>query len=72
MRHGKKFCMVCNPNGNGITGEEGSEAVGRYYLQRTSKVDGKMVDHLVCEKCGCECYYFMRAIAPHVGCSVPD
>ena len=130
-RHGKKFCMLCNLYGNGSTGEEGTEAVGTYYLQRTSKdqfntgyiavceycaeqtepyfdieyftgkkterltankdprihngpyehdwskqnlitleVDGRLVDHLICNKCGAECYYFMKAIAPHDGCSV--
>jgi len=133
VRYGKKFCMICNPEGNGTTGEEGTEAVGRYYLQRTSKnqfnsgwiavcqdcaesvekyfrieyfsgkhtvrltdnkdprihaglyehdwskqnlvtieIDGKMVDHLICQKCGAECYYFMKALAPEDGCSIPD
>lgn len=133
-RHGKKFCMICNPEGNGTTGIEGSEAVGKYYLQRdckdqfqtgwisvceycaasfekyhrieyfdgriktarltdnkdpilhngqyehdwhkqnliTMEVDGRMVDHLICSKCGAECYYFMKAMAPINGCSVPD
>ena len=132
-RHGKKFCMICNPDGNGSTGDVGTEAVGRYYLSRTNKdqfqsgwisvckdcaiqteqyyrieyfdgnktsrltdnkdprilsgpyqhnwqkenlvtieVDGKLVDHLICSKCGAECYYFMKDLAPHEGCSVPD
>jgi hypothetical protein len=132
MRHGKKYCMICNPNGNGTTGEEGTEAVGRYLLLRESKdqyqtgwiavcadcaettekyfrieyfsgkkterltdnkdprllagpyehdwqkqnlvtieVDGKLVDHLICSKCGAECYSFMKDLAPHEGCSVP-
>jgi hypothetical protein len=133
VRHGKKFCMICNPEGNGSTGMEGTEAIGRYYLQRASKnqfnsgwiavcsgcaeatekyfrieyfngaktvrltdnkdprlfagpyehhwekqnlvtmeIEGKAVDHLICSKCGAGCYFFMRAIAPHDGCKVPD
>jgi hypothetical protein len=125
--------MICNPEGNGTTGNEGTEAVGRYYLQRqmkdqfntgwiavcedcaesieqyfrierfngkktvrltdnkdprlfagpyvhdwskqnlvTTEVDGKAVDHLICSKCGAECYFFMRALAPEFGCSIPD
>jgi hypothetical protein len=132
-RHGKKFCMICNPFGNGVKGNEGTEAVGRYYLPRESKnqyqtgwisvceycaqnfekyhrieyfsgkktslltdnkdpklhngpyehnwnkenlvtmeVDGRMVDHIICSKCGAECYYFMEAMAPINGCSIPD
>lgn len=131
-RHGKKFCMICNPEGNGIEGMKGTEAVGTYFLKRTSnnqfnsghiavceycskqtepyfkidyfsgertvrltenkdprihagtyehdwskqnlvtiEVDGKMVDHLICNKCGAECYYFMKALAPDRGCSIP-
>jgi hypothetical protein len=132
-RHGMKYCIVCNPNGNGSTGHPGIEAVGKYYNQRTSKdqyhtgwlpvckqcaeefspyhrieyfngtktvrltdnkdpkinagpyvhdwqkenlvtleVDGKLVDKLVCSKCGAVGYFFMIAMAPEFGCSVPS
>jgi hypothetical protein len=27
-----KFCMLCNPWGNGTRGDEGTEAVAKYYL----------------------------------------
>ena len=125
--------MICNPGGNGSNGEEGTEAIGRYFLKKESRhqynsgwisvckdcaesteryfrieyfsgaktirltdnkdpkisagpyvhdwgkqnlitleVDGKLVDHLVCSKCGAECYFFMRALAPEYGCSIPD
>ena len=50
-RHGKKFCMICNPEGNGTTGIEGSGAVGRYYLQRDSKDQFQTGWISVCEYC---------------------
>jgi hypothetical protein len=125
--------MICNPEGNGSTGCEGTEAVGVYYLERTGRnqfnsgwiavcsdcsesieryfrveyfsgkkterltdnkdprirsgpyvhdwhkenlvtleVDGKLVDKLVCSKCGAVGYFFMRGMAPEFGCSVPS
>jgi hypothetical protein len=125
--------MICNPEGNGSTGCEGTEAVGVYYLERTERhqfnsgwiavcsdcaesveryfrveyfsgkkterltdnkdpriragpyvhdwhkenlvtleVDGKLVDKLVCSKCGAVGYFFMRGMAPEFGCSVPS
>lgn len=134
-RHGKKFCMICNPYGNGSAGTPGTEAVGRYYLKRetsdqfqtgwisicnncvdtilntdykieffnglvsggkkeintdprinagpydhnwskdnlvTMEIDGKLVDHCVCGKCGAEGYWFGAPFAPLKGCSIPD
>jgi len=29
-----KYCLLCNPDENGLTGEEGSEAKGKYYLKK--------------------------------------
>jgi len=36
-KHGRKFCLICNPEGNGSNGCEGTEAVGVYYLERTER-----------------------------------
>lgn len=133
-RHGKKFCMICNPYGNGSKGTPGTEAIGRYYLKRetpnqfqtgwiavcedcairtekyyeieyfdgrkqsrltdnndtrihsgryehdwqkenlvTIEVDGKMVDRLICSKCGAEYYRSsMKDKFPRYGCSIND
>ena len=134
MRHGKKFCMICNPDGNGTRGIAGTEAVGRYYNQKigrrqfqtgwiavcedcaeiipsdfaveyfdgrkskeqqkmnsdpricagpynhdwskdnlvTMEVEGKLVDHCICSKCGAEGYWFGAPFAPNPGCTIPD
>lgn len=34
MRRGMKFCLVCNPFENGMSGDEGTEAVAKYYLPK--------------------------------------
>lgn len=34
MRRGMKFCLICNPFDNGMDGDEGTEAVARYYLPK--------------------------------------
>jgi len=31
-RRGMKFCIICNPFDNGMDGDEGTEAVAKYYL----------------------------------------
>lgn len=31
-RHGLKYCMICNPDWNGMEGQEGTEAIGKYFL----------------------------------------
>jgi hypothetical protein len=134
-RHGKKFCMICNPFGNGSRGMPGTEAVGVYYLPKgknqmiygnisvcencansTSpyfkvtyfdgaerkppisllsnsdpkiksgiyhhkwdkmslvgiEIDGNIVDHYKCLKCGAEGYWRLADFTPDCGCSIPD
>lgn len=36
MARAMKYCLLCNPDGNGIDGEEGTEAVAKYYLKKRS------------------------------------
>ncbi|MCK4544879.1 hypothetical protein KAU43_05020 [candidate division WOR-3 bacterium] len=33
-RHGMKYCLLCNPDGNGIKGDTGTEAIGKYFLEK--------------------------------------
>ncbi len=132
-RHGMKYCIICNPEGNGSHGIEGTEAVGKYFNEKTNnnqlqtgwlpvcarcakdfvdifpiiffdgtktkvkkmnddprinsgsyehdwskdnlvtmEIDGMLVDHCVCSKCGAEGHWFGAPFAPKKGCSVPD
>jgi len=51
-RHGKDYCMLCNPYGNGTSGEEGTEAIGWYYLPPgTSKNQDFSGEIPVCKWC---------------------
>jgi len=43
-RHGLKYCLLCNPDGNGTSGEDGTEAIGKYYLPKDGWIP-------VCEGC---------------------
>ena len=39
MRRGMKFCLICNTLDNGMDGDEGTEAVARYYLPKKGDPD---------------------------------
>ena len=60
-RHGMKFCIVCNPDGNGSTGEPGTEAVGKYYNERTEKSQCHTGWLPVCKQCA-EDFEHVRSI----------
>lgn len=51
-RHGMKYCLLCNPYGNGLTGYKGTEAVAKYYLPPDS-ADGQATSGWIpiCEGC---------------------
>lgn len=50
MRHGMRYCMICNPDGNGTRGEPGTEAIGKYCLGRgPSQAASGWIP--VCENC---------------------
>lgn len=51
-RHGMKYCLLCNPHGNGTSGEEGTEAIGKYYVENIPGTDQHTTGwHGVCGPC---------------------
>lgn len=38
-RHGMQYCLFCNPFGNGTTGDPGTEAIGKVYVENEPGVD---------------------------------
>lgn len=43
--------MICNPEGNGSTGKEGTEAVATYFLSKSSSLGAVTGNIPVCEGC---------------------
>lgn len=51
-RHGMSYCLLCNPFGNGSSGTDGTEAIGKYYLPDYPGEDQHSTGwHGVCEIC---------------------
>lgn len=51
-RHGMQYCLLCNPFGNGTSGSEGTEAIGKYYVENIPGEDQHTTGwHGVCEMC---------------------
>ena len=51
-RHGLQYCLLCNPFGNGTSGTDGTEAIGKYYLENIPGTDQHTTGwHAVCEPC---------------------
>jgi hypothetical protein len=51
-RHGMQYCLLCNPLGNGTEGEDGTEAIGKYYVEDIPGEDQHTTGwHGVCADC---------------------
>lgn len=51
-RHGLKYCLFCNPFGNGTTGDPGTEAIGKVYVENEPGVDQHTTGwHAFCAYC---------------------
>lgn len=51
-RHSMKYCLECNPLWNGSYGEDGTEAIGRFYVENREGVDQFLTGWMgLCEDC---------------------
>lgn len=51
-RHGMQYCLLCNPFGNGTSGEDGTEAIGKYHVENQRGVDQHTTGwHGLCPPC---------------------
>lgn len=64
-RHGMQYCLLCNPFGNGTSGEEGTEAIGKYYVENQRGVDQHTTGwHGVCPSCARDMMNTGRNVIP--------
>lgn len=51
-RHGMQYCLLCNPHGNGTSGADGTEPIGKYYVEDIPGEEQVTTGwHGVCEPC---------------------
>jgi len=47
-----QYCLICNPDGNGTSGEDGTEAIAKYYVENIQDKDQITTGwHALCEGC---------------------
>lgn len=61
-RHGLQYCLFCNPFGNGTSGDPGTEAIGKVYVEDEPGVEQHTTGwHGFCAECAE--YFIPRAFS---------